>query len=153
MLIGSNYITIVYRVDYLKYDNCFKNGIPSKTRYPIMRDALKATGRNIVYSMCQWGEEESHLWAQNVANSWRTTPDIEDNWDSVVKILNKQIGLSKYASKGAWNDPDMLEVGNGGMYYDEYESHFVLWAILKAPLLIGCDLRKISPEYLKLLGN
>ena len=83
-----------------------------------------------------------------MANSWRTTGDISDHWNSFINILDKQAPLAKYAGKGGWNDPDMLEVGNGGMTFDEYYAHFALWAVLKAPLLIGCSLENISNETL-----
>mgnify|MGYP000864435285 CR=1 FL=1 len=118
-----------------------------------MRDALNKTGRPIFFSMCEWGVENPALWAPLVANSWRTTGDITDSWTSFTSILDKQVGLDKYAKFGAWNDPDMLEVGNGKMTNDEYQAHFALWAALKAPLLIGCDLSKLTNETLTILGN
>lgn len=86
-----------------------------------MRDALNKTGRPIFFSMCEWGEENPWEWAPQVGNSWRTTGDISDNWNSFVKILDANAPLYKYARPGAWNDPDMLEVGNGGMTTDEYQ--------------------------------
>ena len=95
-------------VDYLKYDNCNDDKTSPKLRYPIMRDALNRTGRNIFYSMCEWGVENPEKWAGPVANSWRTTGDISDKWSSFMNILDKQVGLAKYAGPGAWNDPDML---------------------------------------------
>lgn len=103
--------------------------------------------------MCEWGVENPATWSAPVGNSWRTTGDISDNWNSFVSILDKQAGLEAYSGPGAWNDPDMLEVGNGGMNANEYEAHFVLWAALKSPLLIGCDLSKMSNDTLKILGN
>lgn len=118
-----------------------------------MRDALNKTGRPIFFSMCEWGIENPALWAGPVANSWRTTGDISDSWNSFISILDQQVGLERYAKPGAWNDPDMLEVGNGGMTANEYQAHFVLWAALKAPLLIGCDLSKMTAETLNILGN
>jgi alpha-galactosidase len=118
-----------------------------------MRDALNKTGRSIFFSMCEWGVENPALWAGSVANSWRTTDDISDSWTSFTSILDKQIGLEKYAKFGAWNDPDMLEVGNGKMTTSEYQAHFALWAALKAPLLIGCDLSKMTNDTLTILGN
>lgn len=118
-----------------------------------MRDALNATGRKIYFSMCQWGEELPWIWAAPVANSWRTTGDISGSYKSFVDILDAQIGKSRWAGPGAWNDPDMLEVGNGQMTTDEYQSHFALWAALKAPLLIGCSLSNMSPETLAILKN
>lgn len=118
-----------------------------------MRDALNATGRPIFFSMCQWGEDTPWVWSKPVGNSWRTTGDISDKYSSFINILDEQISLSRYASPGGWNDPDMLEVGNGLMTYDEYQSHFALWAALKAPLLIGCGLSGITQQTLTILGN
>jgi len=140
-------------VDYFKYDNCFNELRSSHDRYPKMRDAIKAAGGKIFYSLCQWGEENSPTWADKVGNSWRTTQDISNNHKSFLHILDAQNGLEKYARPGAWNDPDMLEVGNGGMTDTEYQSHFALWAILKAPMIIGCDLTKMSEETQNILGN
>jgi alpha-galactosidase len=118
-----------------------------------MRDALNATGRPIYFSMCQWGQESPWIWAASVANSWRTTGDISGSYKSFTEILDKQITLSRWAGPGAWNDPDMLEVGNGGMTNDEYQAHFALWAALKSPLLIGCSLNGISDATMTILGN
>ncbi|KAL4512006.1 hypothetical protein ABPG72_012851 [Tetrahymena utriculariae] len=140
-------------VDYLKYDNCFNQNINPKKRYPPMRDALNATGRPIYFSMCEWGQYNPATWATEVGNSWRTTGDISDNYSSFLSILDKQVGLEKYAHPGAWNDPDMLEVGNGGMTTYEYEAHFALWALLKSPLLIGCDLSNMSDDTIRILTN
>jgi len=132
-------------VDYLKYDNCYAptNLLP-QVRFATMRDALNATGRPILYSMCEWGVQSPWEWANKVGNSWRTTNDIADNWDSFIRVLDGNIGLSPYAGPGGWNDPDMLEVGNGGMKDSEDRAHFFLWSLLKSPLLIGCDLTKMS---------
>lgn len=98
----------LFSVDYLKYDNCNTDGTSSKTRYPVMRDALNASGRPIFFSMCQWGQEDPWNWAAPVGNSWRTTGDISGKFTSMLSILEKQRGLSKFAGPGAWNDPDML---------------------------------------------
>lgn len=133
-----------FRVDYLKYDNCNTDGSSSRVRYPPMRDALNKTGRPIFFSMCQWGQQTPWIWAAPIGNSWRTTGDIDGTWKSFVSILDKQVTLSRFAAPGGWNDPDMLEVGNGQMSTDEYQSHFALWAALKSPLLIGCALSGIS---------
>jgi len=131
-------------VDYLKYDNCNNDNIPPETRYPIMRDALNHTGRPIFYSLCEWGEDNPATWAPKVGNSWRTTGDISDNWASMTSRIDQSDAWWKYAAPGGWNDPDMLEVGNGGMTDTEYTSHFSLWSLAKAPLLIGCDITKMS---------
>jgi len=140
-------------VDYLKYDNCYNTGVPGIDRYSRMRDAIEKTGRSMVYSICSWGEENVATWAAEVGNSWRTTADIEDKWESFLDILDQQVGLEKYSSPGSWNDPDMLEVGNGGMTDNEYQAHFALWALLKAPLIIGCDVTNMSEATKKILMN
>jgi len=140
-------------VDYLKYDNCNNNGIPPQTRYPVMRDALTATKRPIFYSMCEWGVDNPATWAPPVGNSWRTTGDISDNWASMTSRIDQNNEWWSYAAPGGWNDPDMLEVGNGGMTTTEYTSHFSLWALAKAPLLIGCDITKMSADTLNILTN
>ncbi|MCF1592789.1 NPCBM/NEW2 domain-containing protein [Streptomyces muensis] len=140
-------------VDYLKYDNCNNQGADAKLRYTTMRDALKATGRPIVYSICEWGENEPWEWAADVGHLWRTTGDISDNWGSMLSILKRNLPLAPYAGPGRWNDPDMLEVGNGGMTDTEYRSHFSMWAVMAAPLLIGSDLRSASEETFEILGN
>ncbi|PPE01060.1 hypothetical protein GOBAR_DD01911 [Gossypium barbadense] len=140
-------------VDYLKYDNCFNLGIDPKKRYPPMRDALNATGRTIFYSICEWGVEDPALWARGVGNSWRTTDDINDTWASMTTIADINDKWASRAGPGGWNDPDMLEVGNGGMTYQEYRAHFSIWALMKAPLLIGCDVRNMTAETLEILSN
>jgi alpha-galactosidase len=140
-------------VDYLKYDNCYNQGRDAVERYTKMRRALDATGRQIVFSICEWGRNRPWLWAPEIGNLWRTTGDISDNWDSVMYILDQQVGLSKYAHPGAWNDPDMLEVGNGGMTTTEYRAHFSLWCILAAPLLAGNDLRYMTEVTREILTN
>ncbi|CAH1445440.1 unnamed protein product [Lactuca virosa] len=140
-------------VDYLKYDNCFNLGIKPIDRYPPMRDALNSTGRTIFYSLCEWGEDDPALWAGNVGNSWRTTDDITDTWESMTTIADLNDKWAAYAGPGGWNDPDMLEVGNGGMSYLEYRSHFSIWALMKAPLLVGCDVRNMTAETFEILSN
>ncbi|CAM6107865.1 unnamed protein product [Calypogeia fissa] len=142
-----------WEVDYLKYDNCYNDGSPPEIRYPIMRDALNKTGRQIFFSMCEWGEDDPALWAKAVGNSWRTTEDIQDKWKSMVKIVDENDVWADFAGSGGWNDPDMLEVGNGGMTLTEYQTHFSLWALVKAPLLIGCDVRNLSSDVLRILSN
>ncbi|MER5636272.1 NPCBM/NEW2 domain-containing protein [Kitasatospora sp. NPDC002227] len=140
-------------VDYLKYDNCNNQGLNAQQRYKTMRDALAATGRPILFSICEWGANSPWQWAQPVGNSWRTTGDISDNWLSMINIAHQNEGLAPYSHIGAWNDPDMLEVGNGGMTGTEYRTHFSLWAEMNAPLLIGSDLRSASAETLAILTN
>ncbi|KAF5749958.1 alpha-galactosidase-like [Tripterygium wilfordii] len=140
-------------VDYLKYDNCFDTGTSPKERYPVMSKALLNSGRSIFFSMCEWGREDPATWAASIGNSWRTTGDIEDNWNSMTSIADQNDKWASYAGPGGWNDPDMLEVGNGGMTTEEYRSHFSIWALAKAPLLIGCDVRSMDKTTLELLSN
>jgi alpha-galactosidase len=144
-------------VDYLKYDNCFNNSDGSQqdyiNRYQAMEDALDATGRPIVYSICEWGSSAPWEWAGDVGHLWRTTGDIQDNWESLRDIISRNLPLAEAAGPGHWNDPDMLEVGNGGMTQTEYQTHFSMWAVMAAPLLIGSDLRDVSQETLDILLN
>lgn len=140
-------------VDYLKYDNCFNLGINPKERYPPMRDALNSTGRKMFYSLCEWGVDDPALWAGKVGNSWRTTDDINDSWASMTTTADLNDKWASYAGPGGWNDPDMLEVGNGGMTFHEYRAHFSIWALMKAPLLIGCDVRNMTAETIEILTN
>jgi len=141
-------------VDYLKYDNCGDHlGQSAQERYTRMRDALLATGRPILFSICEWGSNAPWDWAQPVGNSWRTTDDIQDNWNSMLGIFKANVSLAVNAQRGAWNDPDMLEVGNGGMTDTEYRSHFSLWAMMNAPLLIGSDLRSDGQATFDILTN
>jgi alpha-galactosidase len=140
-------------VDYLKYDNCNNQGVDAIQRYTAMAAALKATGRPIVYSICDWGEQDPWLWGPALGHLWRTTPDIADSWASMLGIVERNAPLAPYAGPGHWNDPDMLEIGNGGMSDTEYRSQFSLWAIMAAPLLIGTDLAGASPQTLEILGN
>jgi len=142
-----------WNIDYLKYDNCYNRGISSLIRYPKMRDCLNETGHPIFYSLCQWGQEKVATWAKDVGNSWRTTGDISDSWNSMITIIDQNDKWYKYAGPGGWNDPDMLEVGNGGMTLTEYKTHFGLWCISKAPLLIGCDITNMSDDIKKILTN
>jgi alpha-galactosidase len=143
-------------IDYLKYDWCQPTGNVEemKAAYTKMRDALKKTGRPIVFSLCQYGWGDVWEWGESVGgNLWRTTGDIEDNYESMARIGFGQSGREKYAGPGHWNDPDMLEVGNGGMNEDEYRTHFSLWCLLAAPLIAGNDLSKMTPYTLDLLTN
>jgi alpha-galactosidase len=145
-------------IDYLKYDWCgaarLYNDSEMQAVYQKMGDALRATGRPIVYSLCQYGRQDVWKWAAQVGgNLWRTTGDIQDNWESMTRIGFGQDELGPYATPGHWNDPDMLEVGNGGMTDTEYRTHMSLWALLSAPLLAGNDLRDVKPDILKILTN
>ena len=119
-----------------------------------MGDALVKAGRPILYSLCQYGRAEVWKWGAEVGgNAWRTTGDIRDTWDSMTNIGFSQDQLAPWATPGHWNDPDMLEVGNGGMNDDEYRTHMSLWSILAAPLLAGNDLRNMTPAILEILTN
>lgn len=140
-------------IDYLKYDNCFNLGIHPQKRYPRMRDALNKTGRAIYFSLCEWGQDDPAEWANAVGHSWRTTDDIRDEWESMVAIADLNNQWAAYAGPGGWNDPDMLEVGNGGMTFKEYRSHFSIWCLMKAPLLVGCDVRNMTSETFEILSN
>jgi alpha-galactosidase len=148
-------------VDYLKYDWCSTSTQNAPASYSIMRDALLKAKRPIVFSICEWGNSKPWTWARDVGNLWRTTGDIQDCWDckrdwggmGFVHILDLQVGLESYAGAGHWNDPDMLEVGNGGMTTTEYRAHFSLWCILAAPLMAGNDIRSMSPEIAEILKN
>lgn len=148
-------------VDYLKYDWCATDGVDPKIAYMTMRDALRATGRPIVFSMCEWGRSQPSTWARGVAHLWRTTGDILPCWDCSEswgghgwsRILDMQVGLEKYAGPGGWNDPDMLQVGNPGLSTAENRAHFSFWALLAAPLMAGNDVRQMTPEVRDILLN
>lgn len=140
-------------IDYLKYDNCYNEGIDPVDRYPKMTRALMNAGRPIFFSLCDWGDQHPATWGYQVGNSWRTTADIQDNWENMRSRALQNEVYADYARPGGWNDPDMLEIGNGGMTKDEYMTHFSLWAISKAPLLIGCDVRDMSNDTKEILFN
>ncbi|KAK8269710.1 hypothetical protein V6Z12_D11G148500 [Gossypium hirsutum] len=122
-------------------------------RYPVMSKALKKAGRPIFFSLCEWGEMHPAKWGFHVGNSWRTTRDITDTWESMISRADQNELYAQYARPGGWNDPDMLEIGNGGMTKDEYIVHFSLWAISKAPLLLGCDIRNMTQETIEIISN
>jgi len=151
-------------IDYLKYDNCGDyRGETYLQRYTAMRDALTQSGRPIVYSLCEWGNQAPWKWAQSVGNLWRTTQDITPRWQTdqpdneyprgILDIADQQAALTAASHPGAWNDPDMLEVGNGYLTDDESRAHFSLWALLNAPLIAGNDLRTMSKEVRDILTN
>ncbi|XP_031268333.1 alpha-galactosidase-like [Pistacia vera] len=140
-------------IDYLKYDNCHNNGVSPQERYSKMGKALLNTGRPIFYSLCEWGQEDPATWAPDIGNSWRTTGDIKDSWDSMTSRADQNDQWASYAGPGGWNDPDMLEVGNGGMSTEEYRSHFSIWTLAKAPLILGCDIRSMDKDTLELITN
>jgi len=144
-------------IDYLKYDWCQQppqRVEDMKNAYAKMHDALAKTGRPIVLSLCQYGSHKVWEWGPSVGgNLWRTTGDITDRYNSMAEIGFNQNGLEKFAGPGHWNDPDMLEVGNGGMNEDEYRTHFSLWAMLAAPLIMGNDLTRMTPYTVEILTN
>jgi alpha-galactosidase len=140
-------------IDYVKVDWCHAEGLDPKVQYAKFRDALAQAGRPIVFSICNWGVQAPWTWGPTTGNLWRTTGDIKDTWDRMSVIGFSQNGLEKFAGPGHWNDPDMLEVGNGGMKPDEYRLHMSLWVLLAAPLLAGNDLRNMTPETKDMLTN
>ncbi|KAF9780565.1 alpha-galactosidase [Thelephora terrestris] len=166
-------------IDYLKYDNCFNEGqsgtpLLSFNRYAMMSRALNATGRPILYSMCNWGEDQPWNFATTIANSWRMSGDISDRFNdfdercpctsmldcklpgfhcSMARIVDFAAPLGQKAGPGQWNDLDMLQIGNGGMTFDEYVTHFSMWALLKSPLILGNDLLNMSNETWTVITN
>jgi len=144
--------------DYLKYDWCSAGEIykpqDMQAVYQKMGDALQKTGRPIVFSLCQYGLADVWKWGPKVGgNLWRVTGDISDHWKSMEEIGFRQFAIASYIGPGHWNDPDMLEIGNGGMSADEYRTHMSLWSLLAAPLLAGNDLRTMSEETKSILMN
>jgi alpha-galactosidase len=148
-------------VDYLKYDWCHTEGQDQREAYQKMSQALRASGRPIVFSMCEWGSSKPWLWAQGVGQLWRSTGDIQDCWDcgkewggmGVSHIIDLVAELYPYAGPGHWNDPDMLEVGNGGLTLAENRAHFSVWCLLAAPLMAGNDVPAMKPEIREILTN
>jgi alpha-galactosidase len=153
-------------VDYLKFDWCSTFTRNAQEAYSTINRALLSTDRPIVLSICEWGTNKPWLWGKDIGNLWRTTGDITDKWSShrkwpngdccelgMTDILDLQADLYSYAGPGHWNDPDMLEVGNGGMTIPEYQAHFSLWALLDAPLIAGNDVRSMKPEIKDILTN
>ncbi|MGV3540731.1 MAG: glycoside hydrolase family 27 protein [Rufibacter sp.] len=150
-------------IDYLKYDWCNTEGLKAEGAYKTMAAALQKAGRPIVFSICEWGNDKPWEWGKTVGHLWRTTGDIyncfdcvEDHgtWKSwgVMQILDKQEGLRQYAGPGHWNDPDMLEVGNG-MTAGEDRAHFSMWSMLAAPLIAGNDMRTMNKQTIDILTN
>ena len=135
-----------WNVDFMKVDWCHTEGLRGRTTYPKWTEAIKASGRPMILSISEWARDRPWEWAGSVGHMWRTTADIADTWDSITAIADSQVDLHPFAGPDRWNDPDMLEIGNGGMTDDEYRSHFSLWTILAAPLMAGNDLRSMSAE-------
>jgi len=140
-------------VDYTKVDWCYSDSLNARAQYTEFRDALRAAGRPVVFSICEWGSNRPWEWAQGVGHLWRTTGDIGDRWSSFIGILDRSAAHARAAGPGGWNDPDMLEVGNGGMTAEEYRAHFSLWAIMAAPLIAGNDIRAMSDTTREILTN
>ncbi len=150
-------------VDYLKYDFCNTGSRNAEEAYALMADALRSTGRDLVFSICEWGTGKPWLWAKKIGNLWRTTGDIWDSFATkdkahdwahpVLEIVDANEPLWPYAGPGHWNDPDMLEVGNGGMTPTEYRSHFSLWAMMAAPLMSGNDIANMDETTRSILLN
>jgi alpha-galactosidase len=155
-------------IDYLKYDLCSFGGVMREqapndpagqeklmiAAYEKMHQALLKTGRPIVYSLCQYGFNEVWKWGHSVgANLWRTTGDVQDNFDRILQIGRAQAGLARFAAPGHWNDPDMLEVGNGRLTHNQNAAHMTLWAMLAAPLIAGNNLTKMTPDTVAILTN
>lgn len=145
-------------VDYLKYDWCSAGNIYKDSQlqpvYQKMGAALQATGRPIVFSLCEYGRGDVQTWGKDVGgNLWRTTDDIRDSWESMIANIEKQVPTAPYAGHGHWNDPDMLEIGNGHMTDAEYRTHMSLWALSAAPLLAGNDIRNMSDATKAILLN
>jgi alpha-galactosidase len=147
-------------VDWLKYDWCYTGPRNPEAAYTIMAKALRESGRDIVLSICEWGNSQPGRWAAPIGHLWRTTGDIWDAWQGkkewshgLLDIIDMNADLWADAAPNGWNDPDMLEVGNGGMTTTEYESHFSIWAMLAAPLVAGNDLRKMDADTRRILTN
>ena len=145
-------------IDYLKYDWCsaamtYKDD-KLQPVYQKMGEALETTGRPIVYSLCEYGRGKVETWGPQVGgNLWRTTGDIRDQWSSMIGNIEEQVPTAPYAGPGHWNDPDMLEIGNGHMTDDEYRTHMSLWALTAAPLLAGNDIRSMTDATKAILMN
>jgi len=152
-------------VDYLKEDWCNTSTQDATESYTLMNKAIEQAGRPMILSLCEWGLSKPWLWAKDIAHCWRTTGDIRNNWDiadakegkvwagGVVINLDMQKGLEKYAGPGHWNDPDMLEVGNGALTVEEERAHFSLWCMLAAPLMAGNDIRNMTRQTLEIITN
>ena len=150
-------------IDYLKYDWCNTTNVNAQGAYQLMRDALQATGRPIFFSMCEWGDNHPWRWAKGIGDSWRIGPDIWCSFDStrvfptyiqcsVIDCINRNDSLRSYAGPGHWNDPDMLEVGNG-LSVNQDRAHFTMWCMMASPLILGNDVRNMSDETKAILTN
>ena len=149
-------------IDFLKYDFCYHDKLNAEAAYKTMGDALYATKRPILFSICEWGTTHPWLWARNIGHIWRTSMDLKACTNCIYKegaplgwlnILEQQVSLAEYAGPGHWNDPDMLQVGNGNMSFYENRSHFTMWCMLAAPLILGNDISNMSGEILGIISN
>lgn len=140
-------------VDYVKIDWCYAEVLDATAQFGLWRDAIAATGRPIVISICTWGERGPWEWGGGAGHLWRTTRDIADRWPVVLQIARENVVRAYAAGPGGWNDPDMLEVGNGRMNDTEYRTHFSLWAMMAAPLIAGNDLARMSEATRAILLN
>ena len=150
-------------IAYLKYDWCNTTNVNAQGAYQLMRDALQAAGRPIFFSMCEWGDNHPWRWAKGIGDSWRIGPDIWCSFDStrvfptyiqcsVIDCINRNDSLRSYAGPGHWNDPDMLEVGNG-LSVNQDRAHFTMWCMMASPLILGNDVRNMSDETKAILTN
>ena len=150
-------------IDYLKYDWCNTENVNSKGAYSLMAKALRASGRDIVFSLCEWGDTQAYSWAENIGHLWRTTGDVNccfdceldhGGWKSlgVLQIMDKNEKLRQFAGPNHWNDPDMMEVGNG-MTESEDRAHFSMWCMMAAPLILGNDIRSMSAATASIVMN
>ena len=155
-------------VDYLKYDFCYKPAaVDGPNLYRRMGMALRNCGRDIVFSACNWGSDDVHSWIRSTgAQLFRSTGDIQDSWESIRRLAESQMEKAPYGAPYCYNDMDMLVVGMhggsmnswiaekiGGCSDIEYRTHFALWAIMSSPLMIGCDIRDMTPETADILMN
>jgi alpha-galactosidase len=138
-------------VDYVKVDWCHTEGMGPRALYAKWAMALQAARRPIVLSICEWGRARPWEWAGGLGHLWRTSWDIQPEWSSVLTILDRQAELHPFAGPDHWNDPDMLEVGNGDLTSEQSRAHFALWSMLAAPLMAGNDLRTMSDEVREIL--
>jgi alpha-galactosidase len=150
-------------IDYLKEDWCNTINVNAKGAYQLMSDALRAAGRPIFHSMCEWGDNKPWKWARDIGHSWRVGPDIWCSFDSlrvfptyvqysVMDCIHKNDTLREYAGRGHWNDPDMLECGNG-MTVSEDRAHFTMWCMMASPLILGNDIRNMSQDTKAIITN
>jgi alpha-galactosidase len=140
-------------VDFVKADWCGGEGLDPRAEFARLGAALRASGRPMVFSICEWGETRPWEWAPAAGHLWRTSYDIQDRWEAVLRNADVTGQHAEAAGPGGWNDPDMLEVGNGGMTAEEYRAHFSLWAIMAAPLIAGNDIRTMPDSIREILVN